>query len=71
MCDRYAIILVTFIRCVWNLEAGKREMEFDAHAGDVVTISLAPGEFTLFGQNLLHFKSLNSYKIVSGTAKTL
>ncbi|KOB73185.1 Guanine nucleotide-binding protein beta 2 [Operophtera brumata] len=29
-------------RCVWDLEAGKREMEFDAHAGDVVTISLSP-----------------------------
>ncbi|CAH0703528.1 unnamed protein product [Spodoptera exigua] len=28
--------------CVWDLEVGKREMEFDAHAGDVVTISLAP-----------------------------
>lgn len=31
-------------RCVWDLEAGKREMEFDAHAGDVVTISLGPGK---------------------------
>ncbi|CAH2232310.1 jg439, partial [Pararge aegeria aegeria] len=28
--------------CVWDLEAGRREVEFDAHAGDVVTISLAP-----------------------------
>lgn len=37
-------------RCVWDLEVGKREMEFDAHAGDVVTISLAPG-----GQILIYF----------------
>ncbi|CAG9781921.1 unnamed protein product [Diatraea saccharalis] len=29
--------------CVWDLEAGKRTMEFDAHAGDVVSISLSPG----------------------------
>lgn len=29
-------------RCVWDLEAGKRTQDFNAHCGDVVSISLAP-----------------------------
>lgn len=29
-------------RCIWDLEAGKKTTEFDAHCGDVVSISLAP-----------------------------
>lgn len=28
--------------CIWDLEVGRRNMEFDAHAGDVVSISLSP-----------------------------
>nr|CAD7255837.1 unnamed protein product [Timema shepardi] len=28
--------------CMWDLEANKKTMEFDAHAGDVVSISLSP-----------------------------
>lgn len=28
--------------CVWDLEKGKREVEFDAHDGDVVSMSLSP-----------------------------
>ncbi|XP_041987742.1 guanine nucleotide-binding protein subunit beta-2 [Aricia agestis] len=28
--------------CVWDLAAGKREVDFNAHAGDVVSISLSP-----------------------------
>ncbi|XP_037038310.1 guanine nucleotide-binding protein subunit beta-2 [Bradysia coprophila] len=28
--------------CIWDLESGKKTTEFDAHCGDVVTISLAP-----------------------------
>ncbi len=28
--------------CVWDLEVGKKTTEFDAHAGDVVSISLSP-----------------------------
>lgn len=31
-----------FFRCIWDLENGKKTTEFDAHCGDVVTISLAP-----------------------------
>lgn len=46
--------VLTIFRCVWDLEAGKREMEFDAHAGDVVTISLAPG--MLHSQVFVGFK---------------
>lgn len=42
----YILLFYTY-SCVWDLEAGKREMEFDAHAGDVVTISLAPGKMKL------------------------
>lgn len=29
-------------RCVWDLEANKRKQEFEAHNGDVCTLSLAP-----------------------------
>lgn len=28
--------------CVWDLEKGKREVDFPAHNGDVVSISLSP-----------------------------
>lgn len=28
--------------CVWDLEKGKREVEFEAHQGDVVSISMSP-----------------------------
>lgn len=28
--------------CLWDLEAGKRSLEFEAHSGDVVSISLSP-----------------------------
>jgi FOG: WD40 repeat len=28
--------------CLWDLEVGKRSMEFEAHSGDVVSISLSP-----------------------------
>lgn len=28
--------------CVWDIEAGKREVDFEAHEGDVVSISLSP-----------------------------
>lgn len=28
--------------CVWDLEAGKKTSEVDAHAGDVVSLSLSP-----------------------------
>lgn len=28
--------------CQWDLESGKKTSEFDAHAGDVVSISLSP-----------------------------
>lgn len=28
--------------CLWDLEMGKRSMEFEAHSGDVVSISLSP-----------------------------
>lgn len=30
--------------CHWDLESGKKTMEFNAHAGDVVSMSLSPGE---------------------------
>lgn len=33
---------LTFFSTVWDLEAGKREVDFEAHEGDVVTMSLAP-----------------------------
>lgn len=28
--------------CIWDLEANKKTTDFEAHAGDVVSISLAP-----------------------------
>ncbi|KAF6208242.1 hypothetical protein GE061_016694 [Apolygus lucorum] len=30
--------------CVWNLESGVRTQEYEAHAGDVVSISLSPDQ---------------------------
>lgn len=32
--------------CHWDLEAGKRTMDFNAHCGDVVSISLSPDKNT-------------------------
>ncbi|XP_058061008.1 guanine nucleotide-binding protein subunit beta-2 [Anopheles bellator] len=32
--------------CVWDLQAGKKTSEFDAHAGDVVSISMSPDKNT-------------------------
>lgn len=32
--------------CMWDLEAGKKTTEFDAHCGDVVSISLSPDKKT-------------------------
>ncbi|XP_021914403.1 guanine nucleotide-binding protein subunit beta-2 isoform X2 [Zootermopsis nevadensis] len=32
--------------CLWDLEAGKRSLEFEAHSGDVVSISLSPDSKT-------------------------
>lgn len=32
--------------CVWDLQVGKKTSEFDAHAGDVVSISLSPDKNT-------------------------
>lgn len=29
-------------RCIWDLEANKRVQEFDAHNGDVCTLSISP-----------------------------
>ena len=31
-----------FYSCMWDIEAGKRSLDFEAHAGDVVSISLSP-----------------------------
>lgn len=39
------MIISPCFSCVWDLEVGKREVDFNAHAGDVVSISLAPGIF--------------------------
>lgn len=30
------------IRCMWDLESGKKTVDFPAHVGDVVSISLSP-----------------------------
>lgn len=38
----YDKLYQTVCRCIWDLENGKKTTEFDAHCGDVVTISLAP-----------------------------
>lgn len=32
--------------CIWDLEAGKRTSDFNAHCGDVVSISLSPDKNT-------------------------
>ncbi|XP_049284941.1 guanine nucleotide-binding protein subunit beta-2 [Anopheles funestus] len=32
--------------CIWDLQAGKKTSEFDAHAGDVVSISMSPDKNT-------------------------
>lgn len=32
--------------CIWDLEVGKRTSDFNAHCGDVVSISLAPDKKT-------------------------
>lgn len=32
--------------CIWDLEANKKTSEFDAHCGDVVSISLSPDKKT-------------------------
>ncbi|GLH02835.1 hypothetical protein R5R35_005130 [Gryllus longicercus] len=32
--------------CMWDLESGKKTQDFDAHAGDVISISLAPDNQT-------------------------
>lgn len=31
-----------FYSCIWDLEKGKREVDFEGHAGDIVSISVAP-----------------------------
>lgn len=32
--------------CIWDLQVGKKTSEFDAHNGDVVSISLSPDKNT-------------------------
>lgn len=38
--------MVDSCSCVWDLQVGKKTSEFDAHAGDVVSISLSPDKNT-------------------------
>lgn len=35
-------IIVCFFSMVWNLSANKKEMDIAGHAGDIVSISMAP-----------------------------
>lgn len=38
----FFIISISCFRCIWDLEVNKKTTDFCAHAGDVVSISLAP-----------------------------
>lgn len=31
-----------FFSCIWDLETGKREVDFEGHEGDIVSISMSP-----------------------------
>lgn len=40
--DLYILNILCICSCIWDLEANKKTTDFEAHAGDVVSISLSP-----------------------------